>query len=77
MDPQIANLLEMLRAATPPDAPRLWQLPVTQARAVGDAFLSSFNGGGPVMVETRDVEALLPWLDWAFAEAKAALPKAA
>ena len=24
-----------------------------------------------------DVEALTPWLDWAFAEAKAALPKAA
>ena len=28
-------------------------------------------------VETADVEALLPWLDWAFAQAKAALPKAA
>jgi phosphoserine aminotransferase len=28
-------------------------------------------------VETPDVEALLPWLDWAFAQAKAALPKAA
>ena len=28
-------------------------------------------------VETSDVEALTPWLDWAFAEAKAALPKAA
>jgi phosphoserine aminotransferase len=28
-------------------------------------------------VETRDVEALLPWLDWAFAQVKAALPKAA
>ena len=28
-------------------------------------------------VETRDVEALTPWLDWAFAEAKDALPKAA
>jgi phosphoserine aminotransferase len=28
-------------------------------------------------VETRDVEALTPWLDWAFAQCKAALPKAA
>ena len=28
-------------------------------------------------VETGDVEALMPWLDWAFAQAKAALPKAA
>ena len=28
-------------------------------------------------VETADVEALTPWLDWAFANAKAALPKAA
>ncbi|MGE0563019.1 MAG: phosphoserine transaminase [Pseudolabrys sp.] len=28
-------------------------------------------------VETRDVEALTPWLDWAFAEAKASLAKAA
>ena len=28
-------------------------------------------------VETSDVEALTAWLDWAFAQAKAALPKAA
>jgi phosphoserine aminotransferase len=28
-------------------------------------------------IETKDVEALTPWLDWAFAEAKAALSKAA
>jgi phosphoserine aminotransferase len=28
-------------------------------------------------VESRDVEALTPWLDWAFAQARAALPKAA
>ena len=28
-------------------------------------------------VERHDIEALTPWLDWAFAEAKAALPKAA
>src|SRR5579885_1945413 len=28
-------------------------------------------------VEADDVEALIPWLDWAFAQTKAALPKAA
>jgi phosphoserine aminotransferase len=28
-------------------------------------------------VEQRDIEALTPWLDWAFAEAKTALSKAA
>jgi phosphoserine aminotransferase len=28
-------------------------------------------------VETADVEALMPWLDWAFAQTKAALPRAA
>jgi phosphoserine aminotransferase len=28
-------------------------------------------------IETSDLEALFPWLDWAFAQSKAALPKAA
>ena len=28
-------------------------------------------------VETTDLEALMPWLDWAFAKTKAALQKAA
>ena len=28
-------------------------------------------------VETADLEALFPWLEWAFAEAKASLAKAA
>jgi phosphoserine aminotransferase len=32
---------------------------------------------GGATVETADIEALLPWLEWAFAESKAALSKAA
>ena len=32
---------------------------------------------GGATVETRDVEALTPWLDWAYAKAKDALAKAA
>jgi phosphoserine aminotransferase len=28
-------------------------------------------------IETADLEALFPWLDWAFAQSKASLPKAA
>ena len=32
---------------------------------------------GGATVNTSDIEKLTPWLDWAFAEAKAALPKAA
>ena len=40
-------------------------------RAAGPAHLVRCT------VERSDVEALTPWLDWAFAQAKAALPKAA
>jgi acetyl esterase len=55
MDPQVMKLLDMLRAALPPDAPRLWQLPVAEARRLSDAFLAMFNEGGPKMAETRVV----------------------
>ena len=33
--------------------------------------------GAAATVETADLEALTAWLDWAFAEAKAGLAKAA
>jgi phosphoserine aminotransferase len=32
---------------------------------------------GGATVETADIQALLPWLDWAYAEVKAAAPAAA
>ena len=55
MNPQIASLLAMLKAVTPPDAPRMWQLTPAQARTGSTAFFSMFNGGGPTVAETRDV----------------------
>lgn len=55
MNPQIASLLAMLKAATPPDAPRLWQLTPDQARAGSHAFFSMFNDGGPTVGEQRDL----------------------
>jgi acetyl esterase len=55
MDPQMQTLLQMLRAAAPPDAPRLWEMSPAAARASMDAFLQGFNAGGPAMAETREV----------------------
>jgi len=45
--------------------------------AVAAAIASTDTNIDHVSVETRDIEALTPWLDWAFSEAKDALPKAA
>jgi acetyl esterase/lipase len=56
MNPQVHALIELLKASTPPDAPRLWQLPPPVARAAADLFFARFNEGGPGMAETRDIE---------------------
>jgi hypothetical protein len=56
MHPQVQQLIAMLRAAVPPDAPRLWQLPAAQGRMFADAFMLLRNEGGPEMAERRDLE---------------------
>jgi acetyl esterase len=55
MNPEVQNLIAMMRAAVPPDAPRMWQLPVAEARQRGDAFFAILNQGGPAMKERRDL----------------------
>jgi acetyl esterase len=55
MNAEVQNLIAMMRAAVPPDAPRMWQLPVAEARQRGDAFFAILNQGGPAMKERRDL----------------------
>ena len=55
MNPQVQNLMAMLRAALPPGAPRLWELPAAQGRPFADAFFGPRNEGGPEMAERRDL----------------------
>jgi acetyl esterase len=55
MNAEVRNLIAMMRAAVPADAPRMWQLPVAEARARGDAFFAILNHGGPEMKERRDL----------------------
>jgi acetyl esterase len=55
MNVQVQDLVAMMRAAIPPDAPRLWQLSVAEARTQGDAFFAMLNHGGPAMAERRDL----------------------
>ncbi|MBM3218734.1 MAG: alpha/beta hydrolase [Candidatus Rokubacteria bacterium] len=55
MNAQVQGLIAMMRAAIPADAPRMWQLPVAEARRRGDAFFAMLNHGGPEMAERRDL----------------------
>lgn len=55
MNAQVAALLQMLKAATPPDAPRLWQLSPADARAQSNRFFAPMNAGGPTVAESRDI----------------------
>ena len=55
MNPQVLALIQMLKAATPPDAPRMWQLSPAEARAQSNRFFAALNHGGPDVAETRDV----------------------
>ena len=55
MNSQVQDLIAMMRAAVPPDAPRMWQLPADEARRRGDAFFAILNHGGPEMAERRDL----------------------
>lgn len=55
MNPQVQNLMAMLRAALPPGAPRLWELPAATGRPFADAFFGPRNEGGPEVAERRDL----------------------
>jgi acetyl esterase len=55
MNAEVQSLIAMMRAAVPPDAPRMWELPVAEARRRGDAFFAILNQGGPTMKERRDL----------------------
>src|SRR5687768_13026631 len=55
MNAQVAALLQILKAATPPGAPRLWQLSPAEARAQSNRFFAPMNAGGPAVAEAGDV----------------------
>jgi acetyl esterase len=55
VNPQIRAFIEMLKAAIPPDTPKMWELTPAQAREQTERFFAFFNSGGPEMAEVRDL----------------------
>ncbi len=55
MHPQVSAFIEMLKANTPADAPKMWQLTPEQAREASERFFAPFNEGGPQAAEVRDL----------------------
>jgi acetyl esterase len=57
VDPQVQELIEMLKSVQADGAPRLWELPPDVARRAADAmFITMFNDGGPKMAQVRDIQ---------------------
>ena len=78
VDPEIAALPPGMRDAFPQRMAALLDLEnVAKDIASHRAAPPGLRIWTGATVERSDLAALTPWLDWAFAEAKAALPKAA
>jgi acetyl esterase len=54
-DPEVAALLDTLKASIAPGTPRLWDLDPAAARASAAEFFAPLNAGGPIMAATRDI----------------------
>lgn len=55
MNPQIATLIQMMKAAMAPGTPRLWDVSPPEARELSARFFAPLNLGGPDMAEVREV----------------------
>lgn len=53
MDPQVQALLDMM-AAQSANAPKMWEVPLAQARAGFDSGFAMFNAGAPEMASITD-----------------------
>jgi len=57
VNPQVAQLIEVLKSLQGEGAPPLWQLPPQDARLAADSMIgAAFNDGGPTMADTQEIE---------------------